>query len=121
MVVLLMAGTEARSFALFRCALTGAALSTCCCPAEEVQESAAISRACCCGVEQVEASLPTGFTAPETFAHLSYAPQAWRPTPVVPTGRAVAVREPQSAGMRRYAERTRAGPSLIIVNRRLLI
>lgn len=121
MVVLLVAGTQARSFALFRCELTDTALSTCCCPGAEEQESASISRACCCSVEQVEASLPTGSPAPEKFADVSYVPHAWQPTPVVPTWRAVAVRQHQSAGMNRYAERTRAGPSLIIVNRRLLI
>lgn len=121
MVVLIVAGTQARSFALFRCELTGTALSTCCCPGEEEHESPAISRACCCSMEQVDASVPTGSTAPETFANLSYAPQAWLATPVVPAWRPVAVREPQSAGMRRYAQRTRAGPSLVIVNRRLLI
>jgi hypothetical protein len=121
MVVLLIVGTQARSFALFRCELTGVALTACCCPGEEGQESAAISRACCCSVEHFEARLPTGSTAPQTVAHLPYAPQSWQLMPLVPELRAAVMRQPQSAGMRRYAERTRAGPSLTIVHRRLLI
>ncbi|HKO93681.1 MAG TPA: hypothetical protein VJU61_21155 [Polyangiaceae bacterium] len=123
MVVLLVLATEAHSFALFRCKFTGLARTACCCPgSEEVEDSATISRACCCSVEQVDASMPAGAQGPQSPAqHVVAAPALWLPELRLPTVRMLSLQPPPSAGMRRYAERTRAGPSLIIVHRRLLI
>jgi hypothetical protein len=121
LVLLLLAGTQSRSFALFRCGYTGVALTACCCPgAEEAETTPQISRACCCNVEQVEGSLPTAAQTPQTSMPLATAPLCL-PEIRRSAGRVVIVEPLPSTGMRRYAERTRAGPSLTIVHRRLLI
>lgn len=123
MVVLLVLATEAHSFALFRCEFTGVARTACCCcpGTEEAEDNATISRACCCSVEQVDASMPTGTQGPQSPTQHVAAPALWMPELRLPAVHVLPPQPPPSAGMRRYAERTRAGPSLIIVHRRLLI
>lgn len=121
--VLLAVGSPAQSWALFRCQYTGAVLSSCCCSDDDFgarERPASVSRAHCCRVERVEASLPSGVATPEK---LDPPPLAWRPWPLpsLPAPSVVRVASWRPPRPFRFGGPTRAGPSLNIVHRRLLL
>lgn len=123
-VLLLLLGTlNARSFALFRCVYTGTAQSACCCPAAERAEDAGkplVNKADCCRIEQVAASLPAG--APSALEFHKSQPPLLLGSLRFPPPRPVAVEPVYRLCIdARFALRTRAGPPLTIVHRRLLI
>ena len=121
---LLAAGAPAQSLELVRCQFTGALIERCCCTAADVADDTSVASYApddCCELERVEASLPTGVTSPSelsaagcvlTRVSVVLTPRALRASRLVATRAEARDREPQ---------RSRAGPSLIIVQRRLLI
>lgn len=124
LILMLLVGTQARTFALFRCEYTGATLSSCCCPTAESEHAftPVLSRGCCCHVETVDGALPAGATNAQALSlpalALSFAVLEIDARPALK----LTALEP-NASMTRYAQRTRAGPKtrLTIVHRRLLI
>ncbi len=122
-VLLSIGGAPARSLALFRCVYTDVALTSCCCRGHEsAGEAAELARGSCCEAEPVDASLPAGSPGPERVAASIEAPplsalsalSALLPAPRIAYA-------PPALRPLRHAVQTRAGPSLIIVHRRLLL
>lgn len=121
---LLAAGMPAQSFALFRCQLTGAVLGSCCCAGDEAShDDAPVSSYApddCCDVERVDASLPAGVVSTGELAHADFVMLRLE-APAAAPPRALSVASERSASRAREPQRSRAGPSLIIAHRRLLI
>jgi hypothetical protein len=123
-LVLLLVSAQApgSSFALFRCAYTGVVLTSCCCAASELPDSTApvLSKRDCCAVQHIDTSLPAGARSVQT---ISFAPST--PCLLLPPLRAprsyLGVVALATTRPTRQRERSRAGPSLTIVNRRLLL
>jgi hypothetical protein len=123
LVLIVLAGTQARSFALFRCQFTGTASASCCCPSVEAkltETHAALSKACCCQIEKVDAKLPPSSSISTQLAQLSPGPALLLVAPAPAKFVSLVPLQPNER-MIRCSRRTRAGPPLTIVYRRLLI
>ena len=116
---LLVAG-DARASSTLRCEFSGMALAACCCPEAraDADGTPVLARACCCAFEHADIDLPVG--AP--LALESWVPSTLAPVPRLSVPRAssaIATRaRPRQRRLEAYA---RAGPSLVIVHRRLLL
>lgn len=106
---------------VFRCAYTDLVMSACCCPSAEQPVEPTLSRGSCCKVEHVSSALPS---ANVDAIKLRLGLQRWVAAPVdlaPPPLASVVASVPTHASTFRYSAPPRAGPSLTIVYRRLLI
>jgi hypothetical protein len=119
-VPLLLAGSGPAGV-LYACAAMGSVQAACCCPEHADEPSPArVSRACCCERITLAGTLPGASLPSEWSAPLAVALWRWHEPAKLSRPEPLAHAAATRAARLRTAE-PRAGPSAVILHRRLLI
>lgn len=120
-VSLLLAGRGPAS-ALYACAAMGSVRAECCCPDLAAESGAAeLSRSCCCERVPLASTLPNASLRAEWPAPVSSVLVRWLP-PDAPQQAYLVGHVAAATGIARMRTvESRAGPSVVILHRRLLI